>query len=66
MSKNKDYDLTFSCKMHDRDGDVTDSGVLLHLGNGVILRFDNPDELEKFSDDIKSMLPELKDTYSWS
>jgi hypothetical protein len=52
--------------MHDRDGDITDSGVLLHLGNGVILRFDNPDELEKFSDDIKNMLPELKDTYSWS
>jgi hypothetical protein len=66
MSTNKNFDLTFTCKMYDRDGDVTDSGVLLHLGNGVILRFDHPDELEKFSDDIKNMLPELKDTYSWS
>jgi hypothetical protein len=60
------YALTFSCKQYDSDGDVTDTGVLLHLGNGVILRFDNPDELEKFSDQIKGMLPELKETYSWS
>ena len=56
--------LTFSTGIYDRDGYLVDSGVFLHLNSGVILRFDDPDAIEAFAQDILGMLLEIRDNIS--
>lgn len=56
--------LTFSAGLHDGDGDLYDSGVFLHMQNGVLLRFDDADALEAFARDRQLMLPELRERCS--
>jgi hypothetical protein len=55
-------DLGFSVNQNDRDGDPWDYCVLLHIDKNVILRFEDSGDLEEFSNRIKEMLPEIRDT----
>ena len=52
--------LGFSTNLYDNDGDKYDECVLLHIDDDTILRFETIEQLEKFADDIKDMLEEIK------
>ena len=58
MSK---YKLSFSINMHDDEGDIFEEGILLHLGNGVILHFNNLKEYDHFIDSMQGMKDEIKE-----
>ncbi|PAV30277.1 hypothetical protein CIL05_07355 [Virgibacillus profundi] len=58
MSK---YKLAFSIDMHDSDGDTYEEGILLHLGNGVILHFNNLKEYDNFIDSMQGMRDEIRE-----
>lgn len=51
----------FSVNMYDSDGDVVEECVFLHMGN-TVLKFKDSNELEAFADNIKKMLPELRES----
>ncbi len=55
--------LLFSVDEHDKDGDVTDKCVLLHIGKTLSLRFDDGEELEHFAKRILDMIPEIREQY---
>lgn len=55
------YELSFSVNLHDEDGDIYEEGILVHLGNGVILTFKNMDEYNNFIDSMESMRGEIYD-----
>jgi hypothetical protein len=57
-----DKDLSFSSRQYARDGGCVDDGVFLHIGDTSI-RFDNPDQMERFADQVKAMMPEIRETY---
>ena len=59
-----DKEIGFSINQHDYEGDVVDDCILLHIDNNTIIRFDSSDSLERFSDDIKNMLKEIRETES--
>jgi hypothetical protein len=61
-----DKHLTFSAGLYDRDGDMFDSGVILHVDNVLGLRFSDPDELERFAKKILGMLPEIRESVYWN
>ena len=52
---------TFSVDMHDNEGDRFVRGVLLHLDQSVILRFDSSDDIELFANKLLGMLPEVRE-----
>lgn len=55
--------VLFSINEYDRDGDIVDNCVFLHLEDkGIRIKFQNSKELENFSIDIKNMIPEIKET----
>ena len=52
---------TFSIDLHDQDGDVYESCILLHFDE-VILKFESLDELEGFCIHLsKRIIPEIKE-----
>lgn len=53
--------LLFSVNRYDYEGDLVDECVLLHIGN-ISIEFENVEKLEEFADQIKKMLPEIKET----
>ena len=55
------YDLTFSVNLHDEDGDVYEECIMIHLGNGVILQFENMDSYERFIDNLNGMKSEIRE-----
>jgi hypothetical protein len=60
-----DKDLSFSAKQFARDGGCVDDGVFLNIGDTSI-RFDDPDAMERFADQVKAMIPELRSAYERS
>lgn len=52
----------FSVNTYDRDGDIVESCVLLHIDNRTTLTFKSSVELEQFAVSILGMLPEIRDT----
>lgn len=57
-----DKELTFTAGQFDRDGDLFDSGLFLNVGDTSI-RFDSPDAMERFADQVKAMVPEARETW---
>jgi hypothetical protein len=57
------YKPSFSIDRHDSDGDIFELGVFLDLGNGVTLKFESREELELFSDNLDSVIKEIKRDY---
>jgi hypothetical protein len=55
------YDLSFSINLRDEDGDSYEDCILLHLGNGVILQFENMDSYERFIDNMRAMKGEIQE-----
>ena len=53
-------DWTFSINQYDRDGDIIDRGVFVHVGDIATIKFQNSEELEKFCLRILSSLQEIK------
>lgn len=51
---------TFSIDMHDSDGDRYLKGVLIHIDENFILRFEDLDKLEEFAEGLLAMLPEIR------
>ena len=52
---------TWSVNLYDRDGDVTDECVLIHL-NDAIIKFNNIDELKDFAESIIKNIPEMRES----
>ena len=53
-------DWTFSINQYDRDGDIIDCGVFVHVGDVATIKFQNSEELEKFCLQILSSLQEIR------
>ena len=53
-------DVTFLKGLYDSDGDETDDGLFIFIGNKTILRFTDSAELEEFANRILKMLPEIR------
>jgi hypothetical protein len=54
-------DVSFSVNQYDYEGDKFDDCILIHIDKVMILRFENVDQLEKFSDDLKAATKEIKE-----
>ncbi len=53
--------LLFSVNEYDRDGDLVDRGIWLHIDDNFSLKFENGNALEKFALEILAMLPEIRE-----
>jgi len=53
----------FSVDMCDRDGDVIEAGIFIHIENTTILKFKDTVELEDFARGLLSMIAEIKENY---
>lgn len=52
--------VTFSLNQYDRDGDIYDECILLHLREGnVIIRMSDLDELKKFIEGLNNCADEI-------
>ena len=51
----------WSLNLHDRDGDVYDECLLVHVGEDTILKFTSVEELDAFADKIKGSIREIKE-----
>lgn len=56
------YKLGFSINLHDKDGDVFEQGILLHLNNGTIITFNTLDEYKDFINQMQSVIPEIEES----
>ena len=52
---------SWSLNLHDRDGDVYDECLLVHVGEDTILKFTSAEELDAFADKIKGSIREIKE-----
>lgn len=53
--------VSFSVDLHDKDGDVWEKGVYLHIEPNMILEFNDSNELQLFAEKILTMIPEIKE-----
>lgn len=53
--------LLFSVNEYDRDGDLVEKCVVLHIGT-TMLKFRDVAQMEKFAQDILGMLPEIQES----
>lgn len=51
----------FSINLYDKDGDIYDDGILVHVGDNTILKFKDTVELEDFAKAILKSLPEIEE-----
>jgi hypothetical protein len=51
---------TFSVNQYDEDGDSFDECVLIHLNNGVILRFNDVNEVDQFAERLTKLTNEIR------
>ena len=56
--------IGFSVDLHDKDGDVFDNCIILHLGDMTMIRINNVDELEQIIIDLGDIRTELVDNYN--
>ena len=56
-----EYDLSFSVNLLDDEGDVYEECIMVHLGNGVILQFENMDSYQRFIDGLNNMKSEIRE-----
>jgi len=52
--------VSYSINFFDEDGEVFDECVLLHLENGVILRFDNVADIDRLTQTLTSISKEIR------
>ncbi|RNB59477.1 hypothetical protein EDM57_04870 [Brevibacillus gelatini] len=55
-------DATFSVNQYDKDGDVVDECVLVHIGT-TILRFSTVSQLDVFIERLQTISSEIKGSY---
>lgn len=55
--------VLFSVNDYDRDGDIAEAGLFLHLGDNIRLRFEDTQDLADFANRILGMLPEIRENY---
>lgn len=53
-------DYSFLRGLYDSDGDETDDGLYIFIGDNTIIRFADCVELEQFAHRILSSLPEIR------
>jgi hypothetical protein len=56
--------IGFSVDLHDKDGDVYDNCIVLHLGDMTMIRINDVKELEQMIIDLGDIRTELVDNYS--
>ncbi len=54
-------EISFSVDLHDKDGDVFETGVYLHIEPNMILEFNDSTELKNFAENILKMIPEIEE-----
>lgn len=55
----------FSVNLYDRDGDLVDRGVFLHIGDSTIIKFQDSVELEQFGNRVLHMLKEIREHHEY-
>jgi hypothetical protein len=55
----KDYKLSFAVNLNDNEGDSYEDCIMVFLGNGVILQFEDMGKYTKFIKDMQGMIPEI-------
>lgn len=53
--------IAWALGLYDNDGDKYEDCLLLFCEEKIILKFENSTELEKFADNIKSCLKEIRE-----
>lgn len=53
--------VCFSVDLRDKDGDVYEECILIHVDNRTILKFNSFLEVSDFSNQVGSLLKEFKD-----
>jgi len=56
--------IGFSVDLHDKEGDVYDNYIVLHLADMTMIRIENVKELEQMIIDLSDIRTELVDNYS--
>lgn len=56
--------VSWATNLYDYEGDEYEKCILLFCGDTTILKFKDSDELEKFSDSIKSMMYQIREDES--
>jgi hypothetical protein len=51
--------VEFSVNLHDRDGDVIDSCILLHINDTIILKLNNLNELDGLINGLQNVKKEI-------
>lgn len=51
----------WSINFYDSDGDLFEECILVHAGEGTILKFQSVEDLETFAKEILRSLPEIKE-----
>jgi len=52
---------SWSINLHDKDGDIYESCILVHIGDELIVKFKDLDHLETFANSILKSLPEVRE-----
>jgi hypothetical protein len=55
------YKLSFAVNLHDDEGYAYENGIVLFLGNGVMLQFNDIGEYTDFIESMQGMIPEIKE-----
>jgi hypothetical protein len=53
----------FSIDLHDVDGDISESGLYIHIDDAVILRFETLSELKDFRNSLTTCIEEIIENY---
>lgn len=53
--------VAFSLNMYDEDGDKLESGIMLHIGDSVILKLENIESLQDFVNDVNLCLKQARE-----
>ncbi len=55
--------ITFSINRYDKDGDICDSGIFLHIDNTTILKIENMQELDRMIENLQQISTEIKENH---
>ena len=56
-------DVGFSINLYDREGDVYQKGIYIHIDDDTILRFENKADLKDFYLSIFKCIEEIAESY---
>lgn len=54
---------TFSVNLYDKDGDILEEGIFLHIGDITTIKFKDVSELDDFTHALSSTVKEIRENY---